>query len=355
MRYLLAVFVLFFSCGVKASSYDLPFEVLCDDVLVSAQGGLICPTTAAGSRLSLKVKIPPTRGQLRVLDCEQELTADGNPDDFNTVIEKTGWWLWRKTVRKLDATPVFPLPIKDYTDCPVVISVTGEDAGVQTAALVLEPRAVTQSNVWRDFLHFSCDGDMRPTSKGVGFCRGFEGARVRVRLNEAPKSGKFFLVGTSCGINQVLDFDLIRSGPSPLQVEFTMPEGICLLDAGLASEGKKTKSRVMLVGEDRGARKLDNPVMVLDGKDRRVYKPQGAKMVATEIYLGQQILWRSGVRKDESFVIRPGEDNGDAYKSSGKWPQDSVSCHTAYTDVFDSMSGSCYDLNTMREVPYFFR
>lgn len=78
-------------------------------------------------------------------------------------------------------------------------------------------------------------------------------------------------------------------------------------------------------------------------------------MVSTEIYLGQQTLWRSGVRKDESYVLRPGEDNGEAYKSSGKWPQDAVACHTAYTDVFDSMSGSCYDLNAMREVPYFFR
>lgn len=359
------------ACGAQAISYDLPIDVSCGDGTISGVGAIICPSLPEGV-IRLKVKVPPTKGQMRILDCEQELTADGNPDDFNMQIEKKGWWLWRKTVRILDKTPEVWLPNKDYTDCPIIVSVTGEGAGVHTAAIVYEPRKR------HDFVNLECSGGEVHRNQGTGTCRTFEGARIRFSLTpDAEMAGKshLFVVGTGCGINEK------RSLENFTPIEIDMPRGLCIVDVGMVVDGArfireagvsftvpewppvrtltdkdlKLKSRFLLIGEDRSARKLDNPVMVREKDSVRVYKPQGATMVATEIYLKERVLWRSGVRKDESYVLRPSEDNGEQYRSSGKWPSGTVACHTAYTDKFNSMSTSCYDLNTLREMPYFFR
>ena len=327
-----------------AESYDLPIEASCGGRTTQSTGGFVCAYNKAltFTERTLKVKIPPTRGQIRIIDCEQELTEDGNPDDFNHQIEKSGWWLWKKTVRVLSETPSFKLPLKDYKDCPVVISVAGEDAGVQVAAIVFEPKALY--NPWN--IDYRCGQTDATVNGSVGICKAFEGAIVTFESN--MKDREFHAIGTACGVNAES-----QNG----RLQFAMPEGVCLVDMGrLSADGETTwRTRFLFLGQDRAARKLDNPTMVFQRGGVRVYKPQGARIISSEIYLKDKIIWRSGSRNDDSYFLAPDKDNSGKYKESGKWPDGSIVCHTAYTNEFDSMSGSCYDIKSHREVPYFFR
>lgn len=311
----------------SATKFNLPVEVVCNGKPLRGMGGVICAQAEPPS--SLKVKLPPTRGQLRVTDCDQDLTLDGNPDDFNTQIERQGWWIFARTVRVLSETPTFPLPRKSYDDCGLTVSVVGENTGVQTADVIFDTR------VQGAFAVMTCGGVVSKVDK-VGVCRALEGARLEFGTSE--QKGTMVVIGSSCRVSSQIDLSARRS------VALQVPEGRCVIDLGWVNGQVQQRSRVLVLGQSRESRELDNPLMVRDGDKRRVYKPIGASLTSTEIYQEDKVLWRSGSRDDDSYSF---EDKG--------WPPGSIACHTSYSQALQSISGSCYNLDSDKEVPYFFK
>lgn len=336
------------SFEASASKFDLPVQISCGEQGGFFHGAAVC-SIPWGSPVRLKVKTPPTRGQLRVVDCDQVLTKDGNPDDFNMVIDKVGFWLWQRRVIRIDSPPEFVFPLRNFNDCPAVVSVAGQNAGVQSAIILIDHRFHTSKPTLHDYLTFSCSGPFEKTSGGLGVCKGLEGGRFSVKPTVPQPSGTMFLVGSSCGITRTMDLSKDK------EAEVYLPNGSCILDVGMVVDQKKYKSRFLLIGEDRTARKIDSPIMIKERDGRRVYRPQGANMTSTEIYHEGGVLWRSGVRDQDSYTIDPDKDNAEPYKSKGIWPRGAIACHTAYAEDIDSIGGSCYDLNTLVEKPYFFR
>lgn len=311
------------------AQFNLPFEVTCNSTTWAGQGGIICAQDKSQASV-LKVKIPPTKGQLRVVDCDNDLTDNKRPNDFNTVTFKEGFWLWSRSVRRLDTTPLFSLPAKSRKDCAIAVSVYGDQAGLQMATIIQEPAP----------LDHIADLPCLEASTGLYTCSGLEGARLTV-ASKTP--GTLLILGSGCGIN-------IRSETGVTVLK--LPKGACVVDLALVTADSSKRARLLLLGRDRQKRELDTPLMVLDGANRRIIKPLGASMTATEIYLGDQVLWRSGVRADDSYKLDPSKDNADGL---GNWPQGSVGCHSAYSAEFNSFSGSCFDMNSGTELPYTFK
>jgi hypothetical protein len=348
ISFLASTLVSLASFSAKGQSYDLPFELDCKSSK-SLHSGVAACSLPWGSLMKLKIKIPPTRGQLRVVDCDQVLTNGGNPDDFNMIIEASGFWLWQRRVIRLDNPPEFVFPLRNFNDCPIVVSVAGEKAGIQTGIILADHRFHEKPPQLHDYLKFSCAGPIQETSGGLAVCKGLEGSRFFVSLKQPEKEGTMFLVGTGCGITRTVN--LAESNTA----EIFLPSGSCVLDVGVVVRQMKLKTRFMLLGIERTIRKIDDPVMSQEGSNRRVYMPQGANLASTEIYFGNTVLWRSGIRMDSSYVIRPNADNGEPYRSQDKWPDGAIACNTAYAEDIDSVSGTCYDLRTMVEKPYTFK
>jgi hypothetical protein len=68
-----------------------------------------------------------------------------------------------------------------------------------------------------------------------------------------------------------------------------------------------------------------------------------------EIYSGKDVLWRSGPIEEESYVLKP-----DVLGKGKYWPSGTVACYAAYSNEFQSMSTTCYDLNIDEEKPFTF-
>jgi hypothetical protein len=319
--------------AVAYAKFNLPIEVICNGKPLQGWGAVICAQKDPPTHL--KVKIPPTKGQLRVTDCNSDLTSDGNPDDFNTQIERQGWWIFSRTVRVLSTTPLFSLPLRSYDDCGITASVAGEKTGVQTADVVFD------SKMDGDFVEMTC-ANKKTSVDRVALCQALEGAE----LTFTPKNlqGTIIVIGTGCGVSARSE------GSSPIKLR--VPSGRCVIDLSWVNLDSSKRSRVLVIGHPRSDQELDNPLMVREGSKRRIFKPIGAAIMSTEIYSGDTILWRSGEREQDSYHIDPKEDNASGLE---EWPKGAIACHTAYSRTLQSISGSCYTLDSDREIPYLFK
>lgn len=329
--FLAAIFV---TTPAFAQKFNLPVELQCEGKTVYARGAYICAQKEVPR--FLRVKIPPTKGQLRAVDCNEDLTDDKNPDDFNMKIERDGWWIFSRAVRVLDSTPRFNIPARSYNDCAIFVSVAGEKTGVQSALIVYDDR------MSGTFLEMVCGSQAvyAPVNK-VASCQALEGARLAFRYK--PKVGVGLAHASGCGLTQRLDLTKEQT------FEVRVPPGHCEIDFAWVTADKSEKTRVLVVGDKRESRELDSPLMVKEGNGYRVYKPNSATIISTEVYDGERVVFRSGVRDNESYSLTPGSDG------PNPWPASGVACHTAYSDTLNSMSSVCYQVSTMRETPYVFK
>lgn len=314
----LLMLVPFMAFGASQGPFNLYTKVSCNGKEFFAQGGIICAQDPALAS-SMKIKIPPTRGQLRVTDCDKDLTVDGNPDDFNTVTYREGFWIFGREVRKLSNTPGFPLPAKNRKDCAIAAAVFGDEAGLQVAAIIQEPKT----------LDHIADLPCQEASTGLYTCKGLAGSRLAVKPLSA---GTLIVLGSGCGIN-------LRSTSS---VDIVIPEGACVVSMSLVTAKQTLSSRMLLLGAAREKRELDSPIVLKDGDEVRVIKPLSATAMTSEVYQGETIIWRSGQKKDDSYKMDM-PANG------------TIMCHTAWSQELNSVSGICYNSGTFTEVPYQFR
>jgi hypothetical protein len=228
-------------------------------------------------------------------------------------------------VRVLSETPTFSIPKRSYDDCGIAVSVVGEGTGTQTAVVIFESR------MQGSFATMTCGNTVSKVDK-VAVCKALEGARLEFAT--AEQKGIMAVVGTSCGVSSRIDLSERRS------ISLQVPDGRCVVDLGWVNGGVRQRSRVLVLGQSRESRELDNPLM----DKGRIYKPIGANLTATEVYSGDKILWRSGAKEQDSYSLE-GES----------WPSGSIACHTSYSQSLQSISGSCYNLGSDKEVPYFFK
>lgn len=372
MRYpLLVVFLFSFSCVSSISahsqdSFDLPIKVWCNDEWSISEGVFLC-NQVTNKPLLLKIKIPPTKGSFRVVNCNRDLTVDGNPDDFDSQIWKSGWWIFSKVVRVFAETPQIIVPLEEMrkSDCPIVVSEYAEYAGGHNAVLLnVEDKRLA------DFLEYSCagkpfisTGSTRGVSGlGLGVCRGLVGAEVLVRL-KAKENTAVVISGSKC---EIFEQYRLKVGES-FSVRFDLSKGVCPVTVEAMALKKTVRSVFLFVGIPRENYMIDSPLLVKDGNMRRAILPISASMLSVEIYKGEKIVWRSG-RKDASFSFNDNSNSGSGSSSSteGGWSDrgevESVSadfsglvgCLTGYSRDSNSMSGACYDLSTMKELSYFF-
>lgn len=313
------------------AEYNLPFAFKCGSEWVQGVGIGICasPTTLAG----IKAKIPPVAGQIRALDCQQELVRQ----DFNTKIWKTGWWLWAKTIIIPSETPIVNLPInRQIQNCPIYVGVASyPDIGFQEAILL-------HTDPMDTFLEFSCAyGPWISAKNGVGSCSAFAGSTLRLRMTANP--GIVNVIGSSCAIN------IEKEIKQQTIIEFDMPKDECILDILLSELPKAKRSRLLVLGKDPAKRELTNPLQIDEGDKKRIIKPLGAEMMGTEIFVGSKRVWSSAPKTDDSYHLDPSVDNE---QGSSKWHSSAIACHNAYSGKLRSISGACYRLNGNIEVPF---
>jgi len=211
--------------------------------------------------------------------------------------------------------------------------VVGENTGTQTADVIFEGRMQGAFTLMR------CGGEFVRVDK-IGMCKALAGGELT--FSSPEMKGTMFAIGSSCAIAEQADLSLGQT------IKLQVPTGRCVIDLAWVNGSASQKSRVLILGQDREARELDNPLMVRDGGSRRIYKPIGANLTSTEIYQGERVVWRSGVRDQDSYTISSDKDGG-------PWGADYIACHTAYSQALQSISGSCYNLSSDKEVPYFFK
>jgi hypothetical protein len=330
MRFVVLVLFLFSSLA-EAKSYDLAVQAMCNGKWEQANGVFVCNQKVL-QQARIKLKIPPTRGQIRVVDCNKDLTADGNPDDFNTQIWRTGWWIFAKSVIVPSETPeiILPTTYPSSNDCAIVASVIGIDSGAHDAVFLYQ-----SDTSLVDIFDYSCAGDAYlKTVNGMGKCRALEGASLTIKITPPSDAGVLNIVGDLCGIKYKIPYQTNNEIIQTIQI----PRDVCPLDVQIVTKDKDLRSRFILVGKDRKKIAIDNPLMIQDGGKKRVFLPTNATVMSSEIYYQDKVTWRSGPRKEDSYEI------GNA---------DGIVCHSAWS--LASFSGSCWDFKTNQEVPYYFK
>jgi hypothetical protein len=164
-----------------------------------------------------------------------------------------------------------------------------------------------------------------------------------LRIN---KPGITEVIGSQCEI--ITKLDAKNAGEI---IELKTPKDFCIIDISNQNLEGFQRARLFVIGMLREKREIDSPTQFKDGEKRRVVTPIGTDFIHTEIYEDEKRVWSSGQRKAESYHLDPEADNKEGYDS---WKPNPFACHTAYSAQYDSVSGSCYNLYTNEEVPYFF-
>lgn len=321
--------------------YNMPYKMKCAGEWHTVNGLIVCKEKALAYP-KIKYKLPPVPGKLRVVDCERELTADGNPDDFNTVEWMQGWWIFARRIIRLTETPEVTLGFRNsnLTNCPVVSSISGVGTGTQTGVMVFD----IKSNRSKELL-YRCGRQGDPhmfgdttslvvgdgENSGIGACQVLSGNKIRVTWDRNLHPAVLNVAAISCGIADQKNY-LKEDLPGH---DITVQHGICVYDMSLVTSSGTKKVRLVTLGDSGGRSELDNPVVVRqDGRKFRVVKPLGADIYNTEIYRGNRVIWRSEKRDSKSFHIDREDDV--------KWEEGDLICTTAYRDADGSMGKSCY-------------
>lgn len=335
----LAVVIPFLSSiSFAQDNFDLPIKTKCNEQWTVSQGVFLCNQKQSQS-LFLKIKIPPTKGSFRVVNCNRDLTNDGNPDDFDSQIWKEGWWIFSRTVRVFAETPQITVPVEETRkdDCPIVITQYADYAGGHSAVLYS-----AEDKRLADILEYSCAGRaFIPTGgvsgAGMGSCRAITGAELQIRFI-AKEPTVLILSGSKCHVFEKHELKAQEQSLSKIKVS----KGVCPVTVEAKSLNSVQRSVFMVVGYPREEFSIDSPFLFAEGSKRRAVCPMTATMLSVEVYNGEKIIWRSG-RKESTFEFETKD-----------FPANSIACLTAYAEDSNSMSGSCFELGSMKELPYNF-
>ena len=338
-KLLLTLAITLLLSNTALAKFNLPFYFFCKGKWILSEGISICSDYGLAK---IKAKIPPTAGQIRAIDCQDELYRE----DFNTQIWKTGFWLWKRAVIIPSKTPQIDIPISHryQENCPIYIGVASyPDVGFQQAVLFYTKK-------YDDFLEYRCAyGDWIKTGEfgpGVGYCKNFMNSTVQLKVK--AKKAILNVIGSTCGIS--INAKVNGTG----FVKFDMPNGVCVVDVLLTDTEGSKRTRLALVGINPAERELTQPVQLHEGTGKRkVVQPLGSEILSTEIIKGDEVIWRSGPKEEQNYDIEaPNPVNRNREE---EWDDETYACHTAYSGQLNSIAGSCYHLKTNKQVPYFFK
>lgn len=328
------------TCGV---------DVLGNPIWKSGIGGLVCKQKA-GLATSIKFKLPPTRGKFRAVNCDRELTDNGNPDDFNTILDSSGSLFWRKQWVRQDTTPIFTTkPLQpDDNDCPMAVSLSAEDTGIQKAVFMYHIIPASGDDLTLK-VKMKCASEWSDVD-GMGMCRALSGSQVNFKIPVIKDKAVINIVGAACDEFQKLVIkpeDVVKEGGlSYVPAAVDLRIGACPLQIQVKTVGAgaivEQNAKVLLIGHPRERDELDSPVITGDSKRINVAKPINAGVMALEVYRGGKIAWRSPKYTEDRFISGTDIDLKDA-----------TVCATAY-NTSSSMSYSCFDTKLLKEVPYGF-
>lgn len=322
--------------------FTLPVLASCGSALTFAMGTLIC--TQPTENPSIKIKVPPTDGQFRAVDCQKDLTEDGTPDDFNFEKFRRGFWLWRKNLVKISETPAFAIG-SVRNNCPVIISLASRDTGTQQAAIFF------QSGLSLDF-QYECNGIVResylkdPNRVGsfAGYCRSFVGTEHKVRVKPFNQRWVLNASGPSCNFLFKASWDKVGAKP-----EFTVPvkDGFCPIFFELKEmvDDKIQIKKGFFVSEGQPSdyKPIDSANFVKDGDTIKIIPPMFANLMWADAINAGQIVWQGD------------KNNGVIEVNSGKFLMNTKLCASSYSNEFSSASFECIDPQSMKRVPYEFR
>lgn len=232
------------------SSFTLPIKVLCDGAWQIAFGASLCSTPVE----AIKVKIPPTQGIIRVMDCNRDLTKDGNPDEFNQQTWKEGWWIFSREKRVLTDTPMIPLRNADPS-CPIVVSLAESSSAAHSAVIAWHD--ATQPGLFGSLF---CGGEPVEIVNGTAVCKARPGTKLRVNIagNDAGK-GKSIYNFAGCGVKakrRVPDELAVVELSTPAKPCQMLVTGHWLQDSTMVEHA----ARILYVPSlPEGARGIDSP------------------------------------------------------------------------------------------------
>lgn len=322
--------------------FSLPILSTCGNASVFAMGALIC--TQPTQNASVKIKVPPTDGQFRAVDCQKDLTEDGTPDDFNFEKFRKGFWLWRKTLVKISETPSFSFS-NPRNNCPVIVSVASRDTGTQQAAIFF------QSNLSLDF-QYECNGvtkesyltDPNRVGSFAGYCRSFVGTEHKVRVKPFNQRWVLNAVGPSCNFLFKASWDITGAKP-----EFTVPvkDGFCPISfelKELVNEKIQIKKGFFVSeGQPSSYKPIDSANFVKDDGQIKIIPPMFANLMWANAITSGQVVWQGD------------KNNGVIEVSSDRFLMNTKLCAASYSNELGSESFECVDPQSMKRVPYEFR
>ena len=330
----------------------LPFQALCG-VLASGQpawfpssGLFVCAQPEGVGEV--RVKLPPSRGQFRVLDCEQDLTPDGTPDDFNrnSAIRSFLFFRFARVFPNESFNFRFPRTASQNA-CPVVLSTAGEDSGTQKAIVDYFTPAGTTLEVryaCRGKTHSTYTGSPWSSGFGAGGCVTLEGAQAALQVSVPAPRGTLKVVSKACGLTAQQTFgpaDLVfKDLRAWVSFPWSVPEGLCPMSIEVTAE-TTTQAQIIFVGHSRDRAEIDTPRLVQDGDRRRIIAPLFSTAFDAHVLVGDKAIWRSQSESRNPAIPRD-------------LPTGAKICAAAWGRE-NSVSTACFEANNGKEVPYDFR
>lgn len=335
---------------------NIPFllflQVFCNNQWMQSRGAFVCQQ-AEPSIVRVKVKIPLTKGQFSARDCDGEITEDGNVDDFNTETVKEGvlWWARKRVI--YSRTPEFQFKRGlQHNNCAVALGLAAEKAGVQQALIVVNTGKVNPLHI-----RYTCgqknystlEASPYSNGPGTGACIAFSDAEFKSRVYVEEQFGILNIVSSSCLVAKKIVYgkgriepEIDDQGRKYLTFNHRLKYGACPTTFELKDGMLPAKSaNILMIGNDRQGTGLDTPTLIkLSEGSYKVIKPLTSTMVFVELYKNQDFVWRSDVKELD-------------FDFSWDKSKPALACVSAYSSA-NAMEGSCYELPSMKEVPYTF-
>ena len=273
-------------------------------------GIYICSTVE--SQATIKFKLPANKGQFIPMDCDDILTDNKLPNDFNnTWSEKSFMLFWKRKFMNISESPSITVPVKN--NCPITTSISGEGTGTQNGIVVYHKFNNPQMAI--NNIMYTCGNQMYKTDgqytgysygPGVGGCNALDQSNAKFDI--MPDSFPAIVrIDSNCGQKAYKEL-LIKE---PYTFNFKVQKGICVYDVRVLEKNKEKQAKFLYQGLDREAHRIDSPVMVSVGDGKiDVYKPLGASIMQIEIYYASKVFWRSGSRSDDKISMKVEEPYG---------------------------------------------
>lgn len=279
--------------------------------LFPATGIYICATQESSA--TIKFKLPANKGQFIPMDCDDILTDNKLPNDFNnTWTEKNFLLFWKRKFVSITESPSIIVPIKN--NCPITSSISSDGTGTQNGIIVYHKFTTPTLNI-----AYTCGNDIYKTNgmhtgysygPGVGGCTALEQSNTKFTITPDLVPA-IIRIESNCGQKDYKEA-LVEE---PYTFNFKVQKGICVYDVRVINRGGEAQAKFLYQGIDREAHRIDSPVIIRNPDKNEdghlsVYKPLGASIIQIEIYYGSKVYWRSGSRSDDRLDMRVEDANG---------------------------------------------